>query len=100
MFQKSVSSAVPRRAFLFMPLGFAGLLSVYSRTRRPELPFKDEVGVGDEVTIAVFHPNGERTSTIRTRKLVKTEAEWKNILSTEEFAVTRLKGTERAFTGR
>ena len=100
MFQKSVSSTVPRRAFLFMPLTLAGLLSVYSRTRRPDLPFRDEVGVGDEVTIAVFRPDGERTSTIRVRKLVKTEAEWKHALSAQEFAVARQKGTERAFTGR
>jgi peptide-methionine (R)-S-oxide reductase len=100
MFQKSVSSAVPRRAFLFMPLGFAGLLSVYSRARRPELPFKDEAGAGEEVPIAVFGPDGERRSTIRTRKLVKTDAEWKNVLSAEEFAVAREKRTERAFTGR
>lgn len=83
-----------------MPLGFAGLLLVYSRARRPELPFRDEVGVGEEVTMAVFRPDGKRTSTIRTRKLVKTDAEWKKVLSTEEFAVTRQKGTERAFTGR
>jgi peptide-methionine (R)-S-oxide reductase len=100
MFQQSISNTISRRAFLFMPLGFAGLLSVYSRARRPELPFRDEVGVGEEVTMAVFRPDGERTSTIRTRKLVKTDAEWKKVLSTEEFAVTRQKGTERAFTGR
>jgi peptide-methionine (R)-S-oxide reductase len=99
VFQKSVSSAVPRRAFLFMPLTLTGLLSVYSRVRRPDLPFRDEVGVGGEVTIAVFRPDGERTSTIRVRKLVKTEAEWKHALSAQEFAVTRQKGTERAFTG-
>lgn len=100
MFQKSVSSAVSRRAFLFMPLGFAGLLSVYSRTRRPDLPFRDEVGTGDEVTIVTFRPDGERASTIHTHKLVKADAEWKKVLSAEEFAVTRKKGTERAFTGR
>jgi hypothetical protein len=100
VFQRSVSSTVPRRAFLFMPLTFAGLLSVYSRARRPDLPFRDEVGVGNEVTIAVFRRDGERTSTIRVRKLVKTEAEWKHALSAQEFAVTRQKATERAFTGR
>jgi peptide-methionine (R)-S-oxide reductase len=33
-------------------------------------------------------------------KIEKTDAEWQKELSPDEFAVTRKKGTERAFTGR
>jgi peptide-methionine (R)-S-oxide reductase len=32
-------------------------------------------------------------------RVVKTEEEWKKILTKEQFTVTRKKGTERAFTG-
>ena len=32
-------------------------------------------------------------------RIIKTEEEWKKLLTTEQFNVTRRKGTERAFTG-
>lgn len=33
------------------------------------------------------------------QRIVKTEEEWKKLLTAEQFQITRLKGTERAFTG-
>ena len=32
-------------------------------------------------------------------RIEKTEEEWKKLLTSEQFTVTRLKGTERPFTG-
>src|SRR5438105_6253687 len=36
----------------------------------------------------------------QTEKVQKTEAEWRQQLSDQEFQVTRKKGTEPAFTGK
>jgi peptide-methionine (R)-S-oxide reductase len=33
-------------------------------------------------------------------KIIKTDAEWRQLLTPEQFAVTRQKATERAFTGQ
>ena len=34
------------------------------------------------------------------KKIIKSEEEWKEILSKEEYYVTRKKGTEPAFSGK
>jgi peptide-methionine (R)-S-oxide reductase len=42
----------------------------------------------------------EKGGFIMTDKVIKTEEEWKKILTPEQFEITRKKGTERAFTGK
>lgn len=39
------------------------------------------------------------TPTAATGRIVKTDAEWKQTLTPEQYRILRKKGTERAFTG-
>jgi len=90
---------LPRRAFLFMPLAFAGLVAITSRKPRP-LPDPRQNGSGAAIPLAIFSDNGERRETRQVNKIVKSDDEWRKELSPAEFAVTRKKGTEPAFTGQ
>ena len=52
------------------------------------------------VELVIFSDHGRIRKTVVMQKIVKTDAEWREELTPEEFAVARKKGTERAFTGR
>jgi peptide-methionine (R)-S-oxide reductase len=50
-------------------------------------------------TSSINH-SGMNTMSDTLKKVIKTNAEWKQILSTEAYYVLREKGTEYAFTGK
>lgn len=51
------------------------------------------------LTLLSFGPEaGPSTDGKPPRRVVKTAAEWKKILTPDQFAITREEGTERAFT--
>ena len=53
----------------------------------------------DTVKVVGFDDAGKNLGPTRVKKVHKTDAEWKQQLTAEQFAVTRKAGTERAFTG-
>jgi len=57
-------------------------------------------GTPGEVTIVQFSDDGKRLQKVRLAKVVKSEEDWKKILSPLAFDITRHADTERAFTGQ
>lgn len=57
-------------------------------------------GTPGEVTIVQFSDDGKRLQKVRVAKVVKSEEDWKKMLSPIAFDITRHADTERAFTGQ
>ena len=49
--------------------------------------------------VKVFNGQGQLVGPVACARVEKSEAEWRRQLSDEQFAITRHKGTERAFCG-
>ncbi|HKD45430.1 MAG TPA: peptide-methionine (R)-S-oxide reductase, partial [Candidatus Angelobacter sp.] len=69
-----------------------------SKTQPAEALRPDQKPEG--VTVVEFLDSGERRGEVRVPKIVKSEAEWRQQLAPNVFAITRHDDTEMAFTGQ
>jgi peptide-methionine (R)-S-oxide reductase len=83
-----------RRALIITPFAFAGIYAIASRkgTTTAAAP-------GGEVEIVQFDDAGQSIGKARVKLVAKSDAEWKKLLTTEQFYVTRRESTDTPFTG-
>jgi peptide-methionine (R)-S-oxide reductase len=92
-----------RRAFLTTALGAVSAFAWDAErgaAANPALGTAEGKGKPGFVKLVEFTDSGKKKGTIMVEKVVKTDAEWKQILTLEQFDVTRKKGTEPAYTGQ
>jgi peptide-methionine (R)-S-oxide reductase len=63
------------------------------------LPGISWAAAGAQVSIEMFSPAGKSLGARQVGKVVRSEADWRHVLSPESFEVTRHADTEAPFTG-
>jgi len=89
-----------RRTFLTLAASAVAGSVLWSMRRPVVLAAAAPSGAPGEVNIVEFSDDGKRLKKVRVAKVVKTEAEWKQLLSGNSFDITRRADTEIAFTGK
>jgi peptide-methionine (R)-S-oxide reductase len=105
MFESDVDAGagrMQRRTFLAFSASAAAGFLLWS-FRKPEVLLAaggTPEGAHSEVTIVEFSDEGKRLKKTRMAKVVKTEEEWKKLLTPNSFDITRHADTEIAFSGK
>ena len=81
-----------RRAILITPFAFGTLVALTSRKGDAPPPSED-------VTIVPFDNSGNPEPPVHRQTIVHTDAEWKRILTSEQFYVTRRENTDTPYSG-
>ncbi len=93
----SAAASLPRRTFLLAGTSLAAV--ALFRTAARADGHADELSDVETVTIENFDSAGESVGTSEVAKVVKSEAEWRQILPGSSFEVTRHAQTEAPFSG-
>lgn len=99
MFEGLQEEITRRRALWITPFAFAGLVALSSRKGASWEATDSASETNQDVTIVSFTDAGERLASARVRKVVRSNAGWRKLLTAEQYYVMRQQGTDTAFTG-
>jgi len=92
--QKLGDAITRRRALLITPFAFAGLVAISSRKGSDSEDGAASADAGQDLTIIAFDDAGQTLGPARVRKVVRSRAEWRKLLSREQYYFTREQGTD------
>jgi peptide-methionine (R)-S-oxide reductase len=100
-FDKDPSSLnAGRRAFLGVSVAAIAGAALWSFHKPRLIAAAMPKGDPGEVTIVQFSDSGQRLQKVHVPKVVKSDDEWRKLLSPGEFDITRHADTEIAFSGK
>jgi peptide-methionine (R)-S-oxide reductase len=84
-----------RRALFIAPFALAAIVPLWMRREDGA----SVVNTGEEVTIVDFSDAGVKLGAARVAKMLRSNSEWRKVLTGEQYYVTRQQGTDTAFSG-
>jgi peptide-methionine (R)-S-oxide reductase len=97
-YQQGDRSKMPRRVFL--GASAAAVVGVLLHARYGTEPVEAKNQAPKDIRIVQFSDSGQRQGIVTVQTIIKPDAEWKQQLSPDAYAVTRLAGTERPYSGK
>ncbi|WP_158944233.1 peptide-methionine (R)-S-oxide reductase MsrB [Granulicella sp. S190] len=96
--QSATSGKMPRRAFI--GLGAAAVAAVAFRLQHHPEPVEAKDTTPKPIRIVQFSDAGQRQGVTEVQTIIKTDAEWKALLPSDSYNITRRAGTEYPYSGK